>query len=101
MSDQPQTDPSRRGRTPIPPDETVVQRRVERHEVVVPPTDPDVAPGVVHEQERVGVTGDGAVVREYDRIEQPPVDRRGTRWPWIISAVLVLIVAALAIWYFT
>lgn len=101
MSDQPQTDPSRRRGEPIPPDETVVQHRVERREVVVPPGDPDVAPGVVHEQERVGIGRDGAVVREFDRIEQPPVDRRGNRWPWIISALLVLILAALAIWYFT
>ena len=87
---------------PVAPDETLIQRRAIREQrVVIPPADPGVTPGAVHEQERVGVRSDGSVVREYDRVEQPPVDQRRTRWPWIISGVLLLILAGLAIWYFT
>jgi beta-lactam-binding protein with PASTA domain len=92
-----------------PSDETLVQppaqrvvrdQHVEEQRVVVPP-DADVTPGAVHEEERVGVRRDGAVVREFDRIEQPPVDRRRNWWPWAISVILLLVLIGLAIWYFT
>ena len=76
-----------------------VQRVVREERVVVPPGDPGVTPGAVHEEERVGVLPDGSVVREFDRIEQPPVDRRN--WvPWAIAVVLLIVLAGLAIWYF-
>jgi beta-lactam-binding protein with PASTA domain len=94
--------------TPPPaPDETLVQRRTVREQrvVIVPPAGAGGAPGAVHEEERVGVAGDGSVVREFDRVEQPPVqppdERRRNWWPWAISAVLLLILIGLAIWYFT
>ncbi len=75
-----------------------VQRVVREDRVVVPP-DAGVTPGAVHEEERVGVLPDGSVVRELDRVEQPPVDRRN--WlPWAIAVVLLIILAGLAIWYF-
>jgi eukaryotic-like serine/threonine-protein kinase len=77
-----------------------VQRVVREDRVVVPPGDPGVTPGAVHEEERVGVRPDGSVVREFDRVEQPPVDRRN-RLPWAIAVVLLIILAGLAIWYFT
>ena len=65
----------------------------------MPPGDAGVTPGAVHEEERVGVLPDGSVVREFDRIEQPPVDRRN--WlPWAIAVVLLIVLAGLAIWYF-
>lgn len=87
------------------PDETLIAqpaRRVVREEhVVVPPPDPGIVPGAVHEEERVGVRSDGSVVREYDRLEQPPVVRTRNWWPWIVSAVLLLILIGLGIWYFT
>jgi beta-lactam-binding protein with PASTA domain len=80
--------------------EPPVQRVVREDRVVVPPGDAGVTPGAVHEEERVGVLPDGSVVRELDRIEQPPVDRRN--WlPWAIALVLLIVLAALAIWYFT
>jgi beta-lactam-binding protein with PASTA domain len=69
--------------------------------VVVPPAEPGVIPGAVREEERIGVRADGSVVREYDRVEQPPVDLRRNWWPWAISAVLLLILVGLAVWYFT
>ena len=69
--------------------------------VVVPPLPGEGAPGAVHEEERVGVLADGSVVREYDRVEEPPAGGTGNRWPWIISLVLLLILAGLGIWYFT
>jgi eukaryotic-like serine/threonine-protein kinase len=108
MSDQripPEGTPVRPTDPPLvePTDSTLVERPVERvvrEDRVVIPGDPDVTPGAVHEEERVGVRPDGSVVREFDRIEQPPVDRRN-RWPWIIALVLLLILAGLAIWYFT
>ena len=84
-------------------DETLVERpvsRVVREDVVVPPQADGVAPGVVHEEERVGVARDGSVVREYDRIEQPPVERRNW-WPWLPSGILLLVLIGLGIWYFT
>jgi beta-lactam-binding protein with PASTA domain len=88
-----------------PPDETLVaqpaSRIVREERVVVPPAGPVVVPGAVHEEERVGVGADGSVVREYDRLEQPPVGRTRSWWPWIISAVLLLILIGLGIWYFT
>jgi eukaryotic-like serine/threonine-protein kinase len=87
------------------PDETLVarpaRRVVQEERVVVPPADPDVLPGAVHEEERVGMRADGSVVREYDRLEQPPVVRTRNRWPWIIAAILLLILIGLGIWYFT
>ena len=87
------------------PDETLVarpaRRVVQEERVVVPPEDPDVMPGAVHEEERVGMRADGSVVREYDRLEQPPVVRTRNRWPWIIAAILLLILIGLGIWYFT
>ena len=92
------------GRLPDPVDPVVAARPVEavvREEVVLPPGDPAVEPGIVREEERVGVRPDGSIVREYDRIEQPPIDRRRNWWPWVISALLLLVLAALAIWYFT
>jgi len=99
MSDQripPEGLPAR----PIDPTlvEPPVQRVVRQDRVVMPP-DPGVTPGAVHEEERVGVLPDGSVVREFDRIEQPPVDRRNW-WPWAIAVVLLVILAGLAIWYF-
>jgi beta-lactam-binding protein with PASTA domain len=88
-----------------PPDETLVARparRVVREErVVVPPAAPGAVPGAVHEEERVGVQADGSVVRQYDRLEQPPAVRTRNWWPWIISAILLLILIGLGIWYFT
>jgi beta-lactam-binding protein with PASTA domain len=101
MSDQripPEGPPAR------PTDPTLVERPVQRvvreDRVVVPPGDAGVTPGAVHEEERVGVLPDGSVVREFDRIEQPPVDRRN--WlPWAIAVVLLIVLAGLAIWYFT
>jgi serine/threonine-protein kinase len=86
-----------------PTDPTLVERPVQRvvreDRVVVPPEGAGVTPGAVHEEERVGVLPDGSVVRELDRIEQPPGDRRN--WlPWTIAAVLLIILAGLAIWYF-
>jgi beta-lactam-binding protein with PASTA domain len=102
----PEGRPARPGE-PLPPEETLVQpvRRVVREEQVVvppvvPPPDAGVLPGAVHEEERVGVLRDGSVVREYDRIEQPPIDRRRYWWPWALSALLLLVLIALAIWYF-
>ncbi|HET6171352.1 MAG TPA: PASTA domain-containing protein [Gaiellales bacterium] len=89
---------------PVPPDETLVAqpvRSVVREQVVVPPLDAGVVPGAVHEEERVGVATDGSIVREYDRVEQPPIDERRNWWPWIISAVLLLVLIGLGIWYFT
>lgn len=87
------------------PDETLVARPVSRvvreERVVVPPADPNVLPGAVHEEERVGVRADGSVVREYDRLEQPPVVRTRNWWPWVIAAILLLILIGLGIWYFT
>ena len=62
---------------------------------------PTCVPGAVHEEERVGLRADGSVVREYDRLEQPPVVRTRNWWPWIISAILLLILIGLGIWYFT
>jgi beta-lactam-binding protein with PASTA domain len=94
MTDEPippRSTPSRR-----PPDETLVQR-----EVVIPPAAPGVEPGVVHEEEHVRVLRDGSVVSEFDRDEQPPVDRRRNWWPWALSGVLLLVLIGLAIWYFT
>ena len=85
------------------PDDTLVERpasRVVREEVVVPPQADGTTPGVVHEEERVGVGRDGSVVREYDRIEQPPVERRNW-WPWLLSGILLLVLIGLGIWYFT
>ena len=38
---------------------------------------------------------------EFDRVEQPPVDRRRNWWPWALSGVLLLVLIGLAIWYFT
>jgi eukaryotic-like serine/threonine-protein kinase len=96
--------PARRPGEPVAPDETIIQppvHEVVRESVIVPPPAAGVTPGAVHEEERVGVAGDGSVVREYDRVEQPPVDRRRNWWPWIISAILLLILIGLAIWYFT
>ena len=96
--------PAPRPGDPQTPDATLVPpsaRRAVREPVVVLPADAGAVPGAVHEQERVGVLGDGSVVREYDRVEQPPIDERRTRWPWIISGVLLLILAGLAIWYLT
>jgi beta-lactam-binding protein with PASTA domain len=84
-----------------PPDETLVQERVVREDQVIVPADADITPGAVHEEERVGFRRDGSVVRELDRVEQPPVDRRRNWWPWVISAILLLVLVALAIWYFT
>jgi beta-lactam-binding protein with PASTA domain len=87
-----------------PPDETLVERpasRAVREQVVVPPAADGVAAGVVHEEERVGVLRDGSVVREYDRVEQPPVVQQRTWWPWIVSGILLLILIGLGIWYFT
>jgi beta-lactam-binding protein with PASTA domain len=98
----PESIPARRPGDPLPPDETLIQRRVVREQVVVPPpADAGVLPGAVHEEERVGVLRDGSVVREFDRVEQPPVDRRRNWWPWAISAMLLLVLIGLAIWYFT
>ena len=94
--------PTRGPIEPVAVDEALVQRRAVREQrVVIPPAAAGVTPGAVHEEERVGVGPDGSVVREYDRVEQPPVDQRRNRWPWIISAILLLILAGLAIWYFT
>jgi eukaryotic-like serine/threonine-protein kinase len=76
----------------IRPEKTLVQRQV-----VVPPADA----GAVHEQERVGVLPDGSVVREFDRIEQPPTDGRRNWWPWAVSGILLLVLIGLAIWYLT
>jgi beta-lactam-binding protein with PASTA domain len=78
------------------PEETLVQRQV-----VIPPAGGGVEPGVVHEEERVRVLRDGSVVSEFDRVEQPPVDRRRNWWPWALSGVLLLVLIGLAIWYFT
>jgi serine/threonine-protein kinase len=76
-----------------------VERVVREDRVVVVPPDASVTPGAVHEEERVGVLPDGSVVRELDRMEQPPVDRRN--WlPWAIAVVLLIILVGLAIWYF-
>jgi serine/threonine-protein kinase len=88
-----------------PPEPTLIQRpagRVVREErVVIPPAEPGVVPGAAHEEERVGVLPDGSVVRQFDRVEQPPLDTRRDRWPWIISALLLLVLIGLAIWYVT
>lgn len=84
-------------------DDTLVEppvSRVVREEVVVPPQVDGASAGVVHEEERLGVGRDGSVVREYDRIEQPPVERRNW-WPWLVSALLLLILIGLGIWYLT
>ena len=105
----PESRPVRRPGEPLPPEETLVQRPVQRvvHEErvvvppVVPPPDAGVVPGAVHEEERVGVLRDGSVVREFDRVEQPPIDRRRNWWPWALSALLLLVLIGLAIWYFT
>jgi eukaryotic-like serine/threonine-protein kinase len=102
MTDQ-RTPPEDVPARPPVPEETLVERpvrRVVRQQVVVPP-DAGVTPGAVHEQERVGVAGDGSVVREYDRLEQPPVDHRRNWWPWIISAILLLALIGLGVWYLT
>jgi eukaryotic-like serine/threonine-protein kinase len=96
-----------RGQQPAPPavpqapDETLVQQSVVREEQVIVTPGADITPGVVHEEERVGVRSDGAVVRELDRVEQPPVDQRRNWWPWVISTILLLVLIGLAIWYFT
>jgi beta-lactam-binding protein with PASTA domain len=89
---------------PLLPEETIVQpasTRVVREERVVPPIGSAITPGEVHEEERVGVLRDGSVVREFDRVERPPIDQRRNWWPWAISALLLLILVALAVWYFT
>jgi beta-lactam-binding protein with PASTA domain len=109
MTDQripPEGIPPGRPVEPVPPEETIVQgsgRRVVREDrvVMVPPIDSSITPGAVHEEERVGVLRDGSVVREFDRVEQPPVDRRRNWWPWAISAVLLLVLIAITIWYVT
>jgi hypothetical protein len=65
-------------------DDTLVEQpvsRVVREEVIVPPAAEGVSAGGVHEEERVGVLSDGSVVREYDRVEQPPVVERRNWWP--------------------
>src|SRR4029077_3820052 len=93
-----------RGQQPAPPavpqapDETLVQQGVVREEQVIVTPDADITPGVVHEEERVGVRSDGAVVRELDRVEKPPVDQRRNWWPWAISTILLLVLIGLAIW---
>jgi beta-lactam-binding protein with PASTA domain len=97
----PERVPTGRQPDPLLPDETLVQRRTVRQATVVPPAEAGVAPGAVHEEERVGVLDDGSVVREVDRIEQPPVDRRRNWWPWALSAILLLVLIGLALWYFT
>jgi beta-lactam-binding protein with PASTA domain len=86
------------------PDDTLVARpesRVVREEVIVPPATGDVDAGAVHEEERIGVLSDGSVVREYDRVEQPPVVKRRNWWPWLVSGLLLLVLIGLGIWYFT
>jgi beta-lactam-binding protein with PASTA domain len=85
------------------PDDTLVERpvsRVVREEVIVPPADA-VSAGAVHEEVRVGVLSDGSVVREYDRVEQPPVVEQRNWWPWLVSGLLLLVLIGLGIWYFT
>ena len=61
-----------------------------------------VVPGVVSEEERVQVESDGSVSRRYDRIEQPPVRRRRgfDEIGWALLALLVLVLAALGIWWY-
>ena len=63
------------------------------------PPDADITPGAVHEEERVGVRRDGSVVRELDRVEQPPVEKLRNWWPWAISVLLLLALVGLAVWY--
>ena len=65
------------------------------------PPDADITPGAVHEEERVGVRRDGSVVRELDRLEQPPVEKQRNWWPWAISVILLLVLVGLAVWYLT
>ncbi len=88
-----------------PYDDTLVARpagRVVREEVIVPPAASEgISAGAVHEEERVGVLRDGSVLREYDRIEQPPVVERRNWWPWLVSGLLLLVLIGLGIWYFT
>ena len=94
---------------PLSTEETLVERparRTVRESVIVPPDGAvPAAPGVVQEEERVGVLSDGSVVREFDRVEQPPTqppdDGGRNWWPWAVSGVLLLILIGLAIWYFT
>jgi beta-lactam-binding protein with PASTA domain len=105
----PEGTPPLRAVPPLATDETLVsppvRRTIREQRVVIVPPEGAATPGAVHEEERVGVAGDGSVVREFDRVEQPPVqppeDRRRNWWPWAISGVLLLILVGLAIWYFT
>lgn len=100
-------DPTPRPVRVVPPsDETLVTPPPGVIEPVVvtpfPPVESDVVPGSLHEEERVQHLPDGSVVREYDRVEQPALVR-GRDWrPWIITgAILVALLAALGVWYFT
>lgn len=96
---EPPVDPVAASDPPL--EETIVQRQVRREQRVVIPPAEGVAPGAVHEEERVGVRGDGSVVREFDRVEQPPVVRTRNWWPWIIAGILLLVLIGLGVWYFT
>ena len=69
-------------------DRTLPEGAPTRRPVLVPPAGAGATAGAVHEEERVGVLPDGSVVREFDRVEEPPLeppdDGGRNWWPWAV-----------------